>query len=541
MSRGTKPSRSRDALRGLLHEALDADREHREAVLAALEPNAEPDVDDPVQMRLFVHGPLAEAVTQVMGRRSAERLVDHYELTRGLAEEADAERSGEQLPEDGHPNAGAVVVISPSYSLRDRLENLLDVEGFVTFSGADTAEAIALCKAESVALVIIDEDAPEALYDDPHRGLREALGSRLPATVLLTADDDRRRPRCPALAKALDPMAVLEVVHALASPGLPESSSSAPPTFPSPRTVSERWAGQSPYAPLVYEALELVAAPQVRDRLLAEALALADLEAVPADRTAFAHFVNEALRTVIARTLGEDDADAVVLDLQSTSGIHQRAAIMAKAQPSSIPPPEAKELEQTAEQDQSSGIHRPAPGELPSSDVVSASDLPTEEVDDGFAYEPLFEPKRARITPEEPDASPVPDDAPSHVRDKSVRVLLADDDETLLGMLERTLDAAGFEVATATNGRDALSLCLRFEPTVLVADMHMPVLNGRDVAQLLKRMREDRAPATILLTADPTVPRAIEDVAEVLGKPIRARHLVEAIHRAAGDAAERVV
>lgn len=509
-------------MRGLLEEALATagERLPSQAILEALPRDGELEVDDPVQMRLFVHGPLAEAVASVMGRASAERLVDHYELTRGLAEEAGAHAA----------NDGAVAIISPSYSLRDRLENLLDVEGFVTFSGGDAAEAIALCKAEPIALVLIDEDAPEPLYDDPHRAMRAALGTRMPATVLLVSgDDDRDRPTCPTLVKALDPIRVLEVVHALASPGTPDSDAPDPPRRGSTPS-SQRWAGMSPYAPLVYEALELVAAPEVRDRLLREALERAEIDAVPSDRTLFAQFVNDALRHVIARTLGEEDADAVVLDLQSMSGIHQRAAIMANKQPSSIPPPEAEALEETAEDDELSGIHRPR---------LAASEAPT-ELAAGARGALLEHLDSLEADPARCDSS-MPDDSPSHVRGKAVKVLLADDDETLLGMLERTLDAAGFEVATATNGRDALSLCLRYEPTVLVADMHMPVLNGRDVAQLLKRMRDDRAPATILLTADPTVPRLIEDVAEVLGKPIRARHLIEAIERAAGTPAEHVV
>ena len=518
MSRGTPHQGSRGALRGLLEEALavPGQRLPTPEILDALPAAGEPRLDDPVQMRLYVHGPLAEAVTTVLGRPYADRLVDHYELTRGLAEEADAPQAVAET------NAGTIAVISPSYSLRDRLENLLDVEGFITFSGADTAEAIALCKAESIALVLIDEDAPEPLYEDPHRAMRGALGSRMPATVLLVGDDAHRdRPTCPTLAKALDPIEVLEVVHALATPDPIEPASAGS------STTARGWAGQSPYAPLVYEALELVAAPEVRDRLLREALAAANLDAVPTDRTLFAQFVTGALHRAIAQALGEDDADAVVLDLQSTSGIHQRAVIMANKQPSSIPPPEARELEATTEDDEPSGIHRPG---------LSVSEVPTAIADDDA--DSLID--ALSLDAPERRPSPLPNDSPSHVRGRAVRVLLADDDETLLGMLERTLDAAGFEVATSTNGRDALSLCLRYEPTVLVADMHMPVLNGRDVAQLLKRMRDDRAPATILLTADPTVPRLIEGVAEVLGKPIRARRLIEAIERAAGSATQHV-
>jgi CheY-like chemotaxis protein len=491
-----------DALRRLLEESLaEIGARSLSSILEdARREEAPPGDDDPIQMRLFVHHTLAAAVESALGPTAAARVVDHYELTRGLAEEADRPES----------NTGSVLIVSPNFTLRDRLENLLEVEGFATQSAVDTAEALSLCRATSIALVLLDDDTEAIDHDTAHAELRAYLGSDMPKTVMLVGTQERPPAERTALSKSLDPLAVLETVHALATPAEPSASTPNPAL----RTAtSQPWAGDSPYAPLVYEALELVAAPDLRDRLLEESLSMAGLDAVPADRTLFAQFVNDALHRVIAAKLGEEDADAVILDLQSTSGIHQRAAVMASKHPSSIPPVEAQEIEQEVD-DELSGIHRPG--------LVKS--------------EPPYEPMDAIGT-----EMVLPEDEPSSGPGRAIKVLLADDDETLLGMLERTLDAAGFEVATATNGRDALSLCLRFEPAVLVADMHMPVLNGRDVAQLVRRMRDDRAPATILLTADPTIPRAIDGVSEVLGKPIRARHLLEAIARAAGSLNEKVV
>ncbi|MCA9619379.1 MAG: response regulator, partial [Myxococcales bacterium] len=218
------------------------------------------------------------------------------------------------------------------------------------------------------------------------------------------------------------------------------------------------------------------------------ALERADLTAIPSERTAFSQFVTGPLAEVLRERLGEEAADAVVQDLQSTSGIHQRPVI---------------------------------PDDLDVAIAPPVGDL----FDD---LDPLEAPLELETT----------HDGESGVRHGSIKVVLADDDERLLAVLERMLVTEGFTVLTATNGRDALSICLRDEPDVLVADMHMPVLNGRDVAQLLKRMRDDLAPATVLLTADPTVPRQLPNVAAVLGKPIRSHELISAIERANERAAE---
>ena len=125
---------------------------------------------------------------------------------------------------------------------------------------------------------------------------------------------------------------------------------------------------------------------------------------------------------------------------------------------------------------------------------------------------------------------------PSGVRAPIVsKIVLADDDEHLRNVLGRALRDVGYEVLTAENGREALSLTLRNEPQVLVIDMHIPVLSGRDVCALLKRMRGRAAPAAVLITADETIPDELEAVSTVLRKPVRVHDLVEAIEAAAEE------
>ena len=53
-------------------------------------------------------------------------------------------------------------------------------------------------------------------------------------------------------------------------------------------------------------------------------------------------------------------------------------------------------------------------------------------------------------------------------------VLVVDDDQKLLKMLRRTLVYEGFDVATATDGREALSQVEARQPDVIVLDWLMP-------------------------------------------------------------------
>jgi DNA-binding response OmpR family regulator len=52
----------------------------------------------------------------------------------------------------------------------------------------------------------------------------------------------------------------------------------------------------------------------------------------------------------------------------------------------------------------------------------------------------------------------------------SIRVLLADPDESLLSAYHEYLGQDGFEVATVTNGLDCVAQLRRFQPDVLILE-----------------------------------------------------------------------
>jgi two-component system OmpR family response regulator len=79
------------------------------------------------------------------------------------------------------------------------------------------------------------------------------------------------------------------------------------------------------------------------------------------------------------------------------------------------------------------------------------------------------------------------------------RLLVVDDEPNIVDLLATTLRFAGFEVATATNGSEALRVASSFRPDLLVLDVMMPGIDGFSVA---RRLRQDGVAAPVLfLTA----------------------------------------
>jgi two-component system, OmpR family, response regulator len=81
------------------------------------------------------------------------------------------------------------------------------------------------------------------------------------------------------------------------------------------------------------------------------------------------------------------------------------------------------------------------------------------------------------------------------------RVLVVDDEDTIVELLSVSLKFQGFEVHTATNGASALDLAREVKPDAVILDVMMPGMDGFGV---LRRLRADGidAPALFLTARD---------------------------------------
>jgi DNA-binding response OmpR family regulator len=78
------------------------------------------------------------------------------------------------------------------------------------------------------------------------------------------------------------------------------------------------------------------------------------------------------------------------------------------------------------------------------------------------------------------------------------KVLVVEDDTTLLETLDYNLQRQGYKVLTAENGRDALTLARKHLPDLIVLDVMLPGLDGFEVCRILRR---ELSVPIIMLTA----------------------------------------
>jgi DNA-binding response OmpR family regulator len=88
-----------------------------------------------------------------------------------------------------------------------------------------------------------------------------------------------------------------------------------------------------------------------------------------------------------------------------------------------------------------------------------------------------------------------------HANEERPVVLVADDDQDILALVTFRLERAGYEVISAQDGEQALSLAVERAPDLAVLDVMMPKLDGYEVTARLRRHGPTRRMPVILLTA----------------------------------------
>ena len=117
------------------------------------------------------------------------------------------------------------------------------------------------------------------------------------------------------------------------------------------------------------------------------------------------------------------------------------------------------------------------------------------------------------------------------------RVLVVDDEETIRELLADVLEAGGYEVATASDGLEALVEARRTHPDVILLDLLMPRMSGWDV---LAEIEKDP-----LLAHVPVIISSVDtdgmDVGVALRKPYRMPDLLATLERVLGAPGDRPV
>ena len=81
------------------------------------------------------------------------------------------------------------------------------------------------------------------------------------------------------------------------------------------------------------------------------------------------------------------------------------------------------------------------------------------------------------------------------------KVLVVDDDRDFVNWVNRKLTTEGYEVKTANNGPDALTIATQEHPEVILLDVMMPGMDGYETCRLLKADADLNPIPVIMATA----------------------------------------
>jgi len=114
------------------------------------------------------------------------------------------------------------------------------------------------------------------------------------------------------------------------------------------------------------------------------------------------------------------------------------------------------------------------------------------------------------------------------------RILFVDDDAAVRGAFKRSLRHHGFEIDLADGHQEALAKVEVNNYAVIAVDYRMPVMNGLELAQVLRKKQTDAT--YVLISAECDLELAVEAVNEylvsfVIPKPWYAEELASILKR----------
>jgi len=124
----------------------------------------------------------------------------------------------------------------------------------------------------------------------------------------------------------------------------------------------------------------------------------------------------------------------------------------------------------------------------------------------------------------------------------SKKILIADDEPSIVAAVEFLLQRNGYEVYVARNGEEALDLVEAHLPDLVLLDVMMPLKSGYEVCMRMREREDWRHIKVIMLSAkgrDVEVTKGLSTGADIyVTKPFSTRELVSKIKGLLGEAIE---
>lgn len=119
------------------------------------------------------------------------------------------------------------------------------------------------------------------------------------------------------------------------------------------------------------------------------------------------------------------------------------------------------------------------------------------------------------------------------MKKKDIKILLVDDEQDILEIIGYNLSQEGYQIVTASNGKEAIAKAKKEHPQLIIMDVMMPEMDGMEACENIRKIPELKETIITFLTA------RSEDYSQVAGfdagaddyiaKPIKPKVLVSKV------------
>lgn len=111
------------------------------------------------------------------------------------------------------------------------------------------------------------------------------------------------------------------------------------------------------------------------------------------------------------------------------------------------------------------------------------------------------------------------------------RVLVVDDDQSILDAMEIALNLEDYDVETTTRGEDTFSKIESFKPDLILMDVYLSGMDGREICKQIKEDDKTKHIPVIIFSANRSMKEVFKESGanDFIGKPFNMDELYEKV------------
>jgi DNA-binding response OmpR family regulator len=111
------------------------------------------------------------------------------------------------------------------------------------------------------------------------------------------------------------------------------------------------------------------------------------------------------------------------------------------------------------------------------------------------------------------------------------KILVVDDDQSILDAMEITLKLQDYEVETTTKGEETFSKIESFKPDLIFMDIYLSGMDGREICKQIKQENKTKHIPVIIFSANKSMKEVFKDSGanDFIGKPFNMDELYDKV------------